>query len=38
MNAMIDPAADEIRDSTGWIITSAGQEAHRPKNDEEDEE
>ena len=25
MNAMIDPAADELWDSTGWIITAAGE-------------
>jgi hypothetical protein len=35
MNAMIDPSADEIWDATGWIITAAGQEERRPKNDEE---
>jgi hypothetical protein len=35
MNAMIDPAADEIWDATGWIITAAGEEERKPKNDEE---
>lgn len=35
MNAIIDPAADEIWDATGWIITAAGEEERRPKNDEE---
>jgi beta-lactamase superfamily II metal-dependent hydrolase len=35
MNAMIDPQADEIWDATGWIITAAGEEERRPKNDEE---
>src|SRR5262245_49330031 len=35
MNAMIDPAADQIWDATGWIITANGQEERRPKNDEE---
>ena len=35
MNSMIDPQADEIWDATGWIITSAGEEERRPKNDEE---
>jgi len=35
MNAVIDPAADEIWDSTGWIITAAGEEHKVPQNDEE---
>ena len=35
MNAMIDPQADEIWDATGWIITAAGEEERKPKNDEE---
>ena len=35
MNAMIDPAADEIWESTGWIITAAGEEERKPQNDEE---
>jgi hypothetical protein len=35
MNGVIDPAADGIWDSTGWIITAAGEEHKRPQNDEE---
>jgi len=35
MNSMIDPQADEIWDATGWIITAAGEEERKPKNDEE---
>jgi hypothetical protein len=35
MNAVIDPAADEIWDATGWIVTAAGEEERKPQNDEE---
>ena len=35
MQAVIDPAADEIWDATGWIVTAAGEEARKPKNEEE---
>jgi len=35
MNAVIDPAADEIWDATGWIVTAQGEEERKPKNDEE---
>jgi hypothetical protein len=35
MEAVIDPSADELWDATGWIITAAGEEERRPKNDEE---
>jgi hypothetical protein len=35
MNAIIDPAADVIWDSTGWIVTAAGEEHKKPQNDDE---
>ena len=35
MQAMIDPSADEIWDATGWIISAAGIEERKPKNDAE---
>jgi hypothetical protein len=34
MNSVIDPAADVIWDSTGWIVTAAGVEHKVPPNDE----
>ena len=35
MQAVIDPAADELWEATGWIITAAGTEQRKPKNEEE---
>lgn len=35
MNAMIDPAADELWEKSGYIITAAGIQERRPQNDEE---
>jgi hypothetical protein len=34
MNSVIDPAADVIWDSTGWIVTAAGTEHKVPQDDE----
>ncbi len=35
MQAMIDPAADELWNKSGYIITTKGTEERRPKNDQE---
>jgi hypothetical protein len=35
MQAIMDPAADEIWDSVGWVITVEGMEEIQPKNEED---
>lgn len=35
MQAVIDPAADRVWESVGWIITAEGEQEIVPKNDEE---
>jgi hypothetical protein len=33
MQAVIDPAADELWDATGWIVTASGTEERKPQTD-----
>src|SRR5687767_3974070 len=35
MQAVLEPAADAVWDSVGWVITAAGEEQIVPKTDEE---